>query len=451
MKKEYAQFAQRRRKLVAEVKDAFDNPQDGIILFFAGYEHDRYRFRQESSLYYFTGINEPAVALAIDMRGKEILYVPQSQTKRAQWVDGAIEPNDELAKIIGFSDIAYLGQPVPGYHASPLFLQKSYENLIARCEKVKGPIFTCFPETGNGYIEQRQTIDRLCAFVPSIRSKIKDISSIVAAMRRKKSQQELELLRKAIDITIQAHRAAAKTMGENVSEAAVQAEIEKTFIENGASTAFPSIVGSGKKSTVLHYQNNHQIMQKGDLVVVDIGAEYQLYCADITRTYPVSGRFSTRQKEIYTAVLEAQALVAKHARPGMWLINKEQPQKSLHHLAVEFFRAQEIEKYFIHGIGHFLGLDVHDVGDVTLPLQAGDVITIEPGLYILEENIGIRIEDDYLITENGAECLSENLPKSIEDIEKSFLAFKIIEFFCSKKRPGDLPGLLINFCRSQFI
>jgi Xaa-Pro aminopeptidase len=138
----------------------------------------------------------------------------------------------------------------------------------------------------------------------------------------------------------------------------------------------------------------------------------------LTRTYPVSGTFSKRQKELYQIVLDTQKYVASLAKPGMWLKNKDKVDQSLHHLAVKFLAKHGYDKYFPHGIGHFLGLEVHDVGDSSVPLHEGDVITIEPGIYIPEENIGIRIEDNYWITKDGAVCLSENVFKEVEEIEE---------------------------------
>jgi len=204
-------------------------------------------------------------------------------------------------------------------------------------------------------------------------------------------------------------------------ESEVQASIEYIFTSSGARAAFPSIVGSGKNSTTLHYTTNGRQMSNGDLVVVDIGAESDYYCADLTRTYPVSGRFTKRQKEIYNLVLETQNYIAEIAKPGYWLNNKDKPEKSLHHLAKKFLEKRGYGQYFTHGIGHYLGLDVHDVGDYMRPLRDGDVFTIEPGIYIAEENLGVRIEDDYWIVKDSAICLSEALPKSIEDIEKFML------------------------------
>jgi len=159
-------------------------------------------------------------------------------------------------------------------------------------------------------------------------------------------------------------------------------------------------------------------MKNDDLVVVDIGAEFEHYCGDITRTYPVSGRFTKRQREIYDIVLECQQYIEMLAKPGMWLSNKDKPEESLNHLAREFFKERGYDQYFLHGLGHFLGLDVHDVGDYSEPLQIGDVITIEPGLYIAQEQLGVRIEDNYWIVEDGVVCLSEHLPKDADEIEK---------------------------------
>ena len=165
-------------------------------------------------------------------------------------------------------------------------------------------------------------------------------------------------------------------------------------------------------------KTNHPINKKMKMVLVDIGAQMGHYCADISRTYPVSGRFSARQRELYNIVLETQEYVAEQARPGMWLFNAENKAKSLHHLAEKFLESKGLEKYFPHGIGHFLGLDVHDVGDRQRPLQEGDLFTIEPGLYIPKEGIGIRIEDNYWMVKDGVVCLSEDLPKTVDEIEQ---------------------------------
>jgi Xaa-Pro aminopeptidase len=236
-------------------------------------------------------------------------------------------------------------------------------------------------------------------------------------MRRKKDMGEIEALYKAVEITMLAHEAAAHALGHGVLEGEVQANLEYMFTGSGARCAFPSIVAGGKNGTVLHYVENSDQVKNGDLVIVDIGAENDYYCADLTRTYPVSGKFTQRQREIYNLVLATQEYIAELAKPGMWLSNKEHPDKSLNHLAKKYLSDRGYGHYFVHGIGHYLGLDVHDVGDYTTPLQEGDVITIEPGIYIPEEGIGVRIEDDFWIVRDGVVCLSDPLPRTVEEIE----------------------------------
>ena len=190
-------------------------------------------------------------------------------------------------------------------------------------------------------------------------------------------------------------------------------------------------MGGGKYGCILHYVDNDREMKAGDLVVVDIGAEHNFYCADLTRTYPVSGKFTKRQREVYNIVLDTQQYIADLAQPGYWLSNKDHPEKSLNHLAKAYLQKRGYDKYFPHGIGHYLGLDVHDVGDYKIDgqwrmLESGMVLTVEPGIYIplgskgvakKWQGIGIRIEDDVLVTKQGYDILSKGAPKEIDEIE----------------------------------
>src|SRR2546428_13145951 len=189
-----------------------------------------------------------------------------------------------------------------------------------------------------------------------------------------------------------------------------QAALDYAFTRNGAERpAYPSIVGSGPFSTILHYNDNTRRMQAGDVVVVDVGAEYSGYSADVTRTYPVSGKFSPRQREIYQIVLDAQKAAIAKVKPGAWI-------SDLHNAAMSHIRSKGYEKYFIHGTSHHIGLEVHDVGATTRPLEANMVITVEPGIYIPEEKLGVRIEDDVLVTSTGCRLLS-TFPKEIDEID----------------------------------
>lgn len=411
-------FKLRVQDLMNNVKELHPEKK-GTIVLFAGFEDDRYQFAQESSFYYFTGIQEPAVVLTIDLDGHKVLYVPNCIEERAKWVVSPLQLTQEYAKQIGVDEVRLLGSSCSGYQMHPYSSESEYSSLASDLKKKinsDSVLFALDPHTPYGYIEQRLLLQRLRTFGAA--PNVVDISSIVARMRRSKDVKEIELMYKAVEITCIAQEAAARAISHGVNEAEVQASLEYIMTGSHAEIAFPSIVASGKNSTVLHYNQNNAELKKGDLVVVDIGARYDGYCADITRTYPVSGTFTKRQKEIYNIVLDTQNYIASIAKPGMWLSFKEKPDQSLNHLARSFIKEKGYDQYFPHGIGHFLGLDVHDVGDYTEPLKAGDVITIEPGIYIADEQIGVRIEDDYWIVKDGAICLSEGLPKTAQEIEE---------------------------------
>ena len=238
------------------------------------------------------------------------------------------------------------------------------------------------------------------------------------ALRRDKSEEEMSLIADAVQITVMAHEIAAQMISAGLTEYEIQAAIDSVFLQmGGMGPAFASIVAAGRNSTVLHYKDNMGDMRDGDLVVVDIGAEYNYYCADLTRTYPVSKMFTPRQLDIYNAVLETQEYVASIAEPGMYIRNAREPERSLQHHAINHLKQYKLDQYFPHAIGHFLGMDVHDVGDYNEPLKIGDVFALEPGVYIRSEGIGIRIEDNYAMVEDGCVCLSDELPKDPDAIE----------------------------------
>lgn len=233
------------------------------------------------------------------------------------------------------------------------------------------------------------------------------------------------MLQKAIDATGAAQAGVARALKPGVYEYELEGDIMGTFIRSGAErSSFPSIVGSGIYSTVLHYNKNRKKVESDELVVVDIGAEYSYYAADITRTYPSSGKFSERQREIYELVLAAQKRCEQAVEPGKTTLG------NLTQVAREFFKASSLrakdaqgaertmDYFFIHGTSHWLGMDVHDVGE-SRAVQAGDVFTIEPGIYIPGEKLGVRIEDDYDITSNGLRKLSAAIPSAASEIEQA--------------------------------
>lgn len=412
-------YALRRKDLIDAIKNEHAG-KSGLVVLFAAFEQGSERFKQDKTFYYYTGINEPGAVLVIDLNSKSTLYVPHYFEKRAQWmtVSEALIKRD--AKALRMDAVELLGQECPRYELSPYFSEHEYVHMIELLKNIvdKGEaVFVATPDNGYECITTRVTLDYLQKFIPELNKSMVDISPLIAAARRRKDVGEVEHIYRAIEITELAHDSAIQAIKDGALESEVQASLEYMIIASHARTSFPSIVASGKNSTILHYNENSGTMRNGDLVVVDIGAEFNNYCADLTRTYPVSGTFSKRQKELYNIVLQTQEHIALLAKPGMWLKNKDNVDKSLHHLAVKFLAKHGYDKYFPHGIGHFLGLDVHDVGDYSVPLQEGDVITIEPGIYIAQERIGIRIEDNYWITKDGAVCLSENLPKEADDIE----------------------------------
>lgn len=403
MIEQYHIYKQRRAALIEQTQ--------GPVMLVAAFEDARIRFHQESSFYYYTGINEPGAVCLIAHDGTSTLLLPQYATNRAQWMPACLTVSEKTAHDYGFDAVAYLGQPCKGYVAHAYFEPATFENLFALLQKIvaqKSKLFT---------VQRNYVVDRICSFVPGMAELVADVMPFVARMRRTKDKDEIQHIYNAIDVTMIAQEAAARAIGHGKNESQVQAAIDYILAEATATPAFPSIVGSGVNATVLHYNDNSRYMNNGECVIVDVGAGLNHYCGDLTRTYPVSGMFTARQKEVYTAVLEVQQHLAAVAQPGMWLRNDENKEKSLYHIMHNSFKARKLDQYIAHGVGHFLGLDVHDVGDVKEPLQEGDVITIEPGIYIPEESFGIRIEDNYWIVQGGAVCLSESLPSDVAAIE----------------------------------
>ncbi len=417
---DFSLYATRRKELLEKIREQYSE-QSGVVMLIADFENDRAQFWQESSFYYYTGITEPGAVLMLDLAGTSTLYIPNCGTTREQWMHSPVALTQENAKTLGVDEVMVLGDQCPGYQLFPFFKQESYGHVLARLKKLaadKSTLFTLYPDNEHEYVEQRLVLNRLITLVDGLADQILDIAPIVADTRRRKDMHEVEMITRAIEITELAHEAAAQAIEPGLLECEVQASLEYIMRASGSRSAFPSIVATGKNATILHYMANEAPLAKGDLVVIDIGATHEGYCADLTRTYPVSGKFTKRQRDLYQLVLDTQAYIADLAKPGMYLNNADHPEQSLHHLAKAFLKKHGYDQYFVHGIGHFIGLDVHDVGNVKDPLRENDVFTIEPGIYIPQEGIGIRIEDDYLMVKKGAICLSEHLPKEPAVIEE---------------------------------
>lgn len=408
----------RRTQLIKNIK-AHYKTEHGVIVLFANFEQESLPFTQEATFYYYTGSHEPASALLIDIqKNKSVLFIPNTQNKRAQWIKDAATISQEYVDLLGIDEIKTFGEPIGGYSLPPLHEKSAYTNLLQELKKYcddQQTIFTCLPAYGVRYAQQAAHIHRLTNnWLPLLTKQIIDISPLVSAQRCIKDEFELKCMNQAIYLTCLVQATIATRIKDRAGEAEIQADIRGLIAAAEGTLAFEPIVASGPNACFVHYQQSNRVLQKNDLVIVDCGARVQNYCADITRTYAVNNKFNTRYHQLlYGFVVQAQELIASHAKPGMFLHNPEKPELSLNHIMKDFFAQHNLSHAVLHGIGHFLGLDVHDVGDLSQPLQAGMVITIEPGLYLPTENCGIRIEDDYLITDTGTECLSAELTKTI--------------------------------------
>ena len=277
------------------------------------------------------------------------------------------------------------------------------------------------PKQENGYPQLTIWSGWVRSILPQ--STVDDVAPALASLRQIKSAGEIALIQKAVDASVDAHIAAMKMMRPGLFEYQIAARMKEVHEMEGCSReAYAPIVGTGFYSTVLHYDALKNEIKDGDVVVIDVAGEYGDYAADITRTLPANGKFTARQREIYEIVLGAQNAALAAIKPGAVFFGGP---KSVHQVAYDYINTHghdlhgnTLGRYFFHGVGHHLGLDVHDPNDRISPLQAGMVITDEPGIYIPEENIGVRIEDDVLVTPDGNQLLSAKLPRSPDEIEK---------------------------------
>jgi Xaa-Pro aminopeptidase len=273
-----------------------------------------------------------------------------------------------------------------------------------------------------GYPHEKEVVDWLQQVAPQ--AKLKDIRVQIGAMRQIKSPGEIAFLKQAIELSLDSQLAAMRMMRPGLYEYQVAAKMVEVHAMGGSEAeAYAPIVGAGPNSTALHYDRLSRKIEDGDIVVLDVGAQFSGYSADITRTLPANGKFTPRQLEIYNIVLGAQNAALTALKPGMDFCQKG--GKSVHKISYDYInshgkdgRGKSLGQYYIHGLGHNIGLNVHDPWESCKPLEAGMVVTVEPGIYIPEENLGVRIEDDVLITETGYKFLSERLPRDPGEIEK---------------------------------
>ncbi|MGI9036838.1 MAG: aminopeptidase P family protein [Pyrinomonadaceae bacterium] len=431
-------------------------------------------YRQENNLYYLTSLKQKSATLVLvknaDGAAQEFLFLPKRNPAAETW-NGKMYSNEDAARISGLKTIIDAAE-------LPVFLQslKDKKDFTAKTDVKIGVgnlenVYLLLPEDerdGDGMAEFNRENDFAKTLTNyKIINARAGATDIFGDLRQVKSAYELKLLQHAIDITTEAQERAMATAKNAKWEYETQAEIEYIFRKRNADYwGYPSIVGCGENATTLHYEEAQGAVRPGDLLLMDVGAEYDHYTADVTRTFPVNGKFSNEQADIYQIVYDAQEAAAKTIKPGA---NSGDPGKAAVNVlkqglaklglitapdaTVEFiFNGQKYTRpqytiWFMHGWGHWLGMNVHDVGAYGVPLKAGMVTTNEPGIYVRADaldylpdtpanrdfiakvkpafekykNIGVRIEDDMLVTDTGAEWLTKNLPRSISDIE-AFIA-----------------------------
>jgi Xaa-Pro aminopeptidase len=427
-------YAQRRAKLAAQV--------DGPILL-VGYtgreeESQSYVFAQEENFYYFTGHNEEGAALLLLPGGKTWVPKPETREKmKSSTVDGGLAPEilflpakdrrKEVWNGVRMSPEDPDIKPKTGFGT---VLPYSELRAIMEVLALEFPtVYTILPyqrELG-GYPHEKEVVDWLKQAVPQ--ETAKDIRGNITDLRVIKSPTEIALLRPAIDLSIDAQLEAMKMMRPGLWEYQVAAKMVEVHAMGGSEAeAYAPIVGAGPNSTALHYDKLSRKIQDGDIVVMDVGAQYSGYAADITRTIPANGKYTPRQREIYDIVLGAQNAALAALKPGA-IMGCRDKKNSLFNVAYNYINShgqdqhgKPLGQYFIHGLGHNIGLNVHDPGDSCRPLQPGMVVTVEPGIYIPEENLGVRVEDDVLVTDTGYELLSRKLTRDPDEIEEIMAA-----------------------------
>jgi Xaa-Pro aminopeptidase len=386
-------YRERRQALLKEMGE-------GVAVIFAQGKEDNSGYRQSSDFFYLTGVNEDGAALVLapkERTYREFLLLPSRDPEAERWTGERESIGGQLRQKYGFEKIYRMGR-----------LEGLVTMLCAH-----SPVCWQLALANNELKEQPMDLD----LYGKIGKNLAGVSTranpyAIARMRSRHSPDEIALMERAVRISEAGFRAALAEIHPGGFEGAVAAEAERVWKKAGARRpAYESIVGSGPNSTILHYPRAERIMRDGDLLLMDMAAEYAHYAADITRTVPVNGKFSPEQRKIYELVLNAQTEAFNHLKPGVY-------HEDIDAIARKVITDAGYGDYFIHGLGHFVGLDVHDAGAYHEPLEAGMVITLEPGIYIPEKELGVRIEDDVLITPTGAKFLSDGLPRDPDAIEK---------------------------------
>jgi Xaa-Pro aminopeptidase len=375
----------------------------------------------QTDLFYLSGIEQEETILllcptAFDERFRELLFIRESSDLLATW-EGHKLTKDEAQKISGIQNVKLLSE---------------FPNIFHRLMCEVDHVYLNSNEHPRAAVEVQS---RDARFIRQTQKRYplhdyRRLGRLMMELRGVKTEREIELLKTAIDITAKGFRRVAKMVQPGVTEYEIEAEFSHEFTRRRARHAYNPIIASGKNSCVLHYIQNDQPCRKGDLLLMDVAASYANYNADLTRTIPVGGTFTKRQRQVYDAVLRVLRFSVKNATVGKlhrdWQ-KDAQNRMNEELLALGLLKKSDLRKqtdeepacrkFFMHGLGHFLGLDVHDYGMTQVPFQPGTVLTVEPGIYIPKEGFGIRLENDIVVRPDGAEDLFANIPIEAEDIE----------------------------------
>ena len=408
-----------RKKIMDEIKD------NSIVVLFAGKSHkktadERYAFTPNRNFYYLTGIDEEEhilVMTKINGIEESILYIKDIDLEEERWVGKSIR-EDEAIEVSGVDSVKFKSEFKDSIHRA--ITMKDKVNLYVDLERLsEDDRDTAAAKFSNGIMKK----------YPQVR--IYNIYSAIGKSRLVKSIEEVEKIQEAIKITKEGIELLMQKAKAGLKEYQLEAYFDFVCKSNGGKDlAFKTIAAAGKNATVLHYVDNNSEIQDGDLILFDLGAQYKYYNADISRTFPINGKFTERQKEVYNSVLKVNEEIINLIKPGIKY--KEVNDKATDLVAEECIKLglitdkKDVRKYYFHSIGHSLGMDTHDIEtphrDITF--VPGVVYTVEPGIYIPEEGIGIRIEDDILVTEDGVCNLSKDIIKTVEEIE-NFMAKNI--------------------------
>ncbi|MBI2681938.1 MAG: aminopeptidase P N-terminal domain-containing protein [Acidobacteriales bacterium] len=406
-------YRARREALAAKTKDA--------VILFAPTESEGpnaiYGFRQEDDFYYLTGLTEPGAGLLISAAGGkhgyvEVLFLPGRNVSQEKWTGPKLTSDSADAKErTGFDAVMPLD---------------AMRNELARVLPTPRAVVYTDTDEKSASAGPVEWLRRANAFPNYVG--FPDVKQLIHQQRAFKDKGEIELVRKATDASVAGHLAVMRAMKPGLSEQEISALFQYEFLRRGCERpAYAPIVGSGFNGTVLHYSQNSGKIQDGDLVVMDVAGEYSMYASDITRTLPANGKFTARQREIYEIVLGAQQAAIDAFKSGVSNLRRG-IANSLHEIAANYINShgkdlhgQSLGQYFIHGLSHHVGLSVHDpAGGADDVLRPGMIFTIEPGIYLPEEKLGVRIEDVFLVGEDGSLInLSGALPRTVADVEKA--------------------------------